>query len=46
MVEIEAERIAAIILDVCDTSEACAARAANLVLDYLTEVHQKATRRS
>jgi hypothetical protein len=44
MVEIDAERIAQIIFDHCHTSEQRAARAANLILDYLAEVHQKATR--
>jgi hypothetical protein len=43
MVEIDAERIAQIIFDHCHTSEARAARAANLIVDYLIEVHQRAT---
>ena len=44
VVEIDAERIAQIIFDHCHTSEQRAARAANLIVDYLVEVHQKATR--
>jgi hypothetical protein len=44
VVEIDAERIAQLIFDVCHTSEARAARASNLIVDYLIEVHRKATR--
>jgi hypothetical protein len=43
VVEIDAERIAQIIFDTCHTSEARAARCANLIIDYLAEVHQEAT---
>jgi hypothetical protein len=46
MIEIDAERIAQIIFDNCHTSEQRAAKAANLILDYLAEVHQKANRLS
>ena len=46
MVEIDAERIAQIIFDNCHTSESRAARAANLILDYLIEVHQGANKLS
>jgi hypothetical protein len=45
VVEIEAERIAAIIFATCHTTEARSAKAANLILDYLAEVHQRANRR-
>jgi hypothetical protein len=44
VVEIDAEKIAQMIFDICHTSEARAARAANLIVDYLAEVHQKATK--
>ena len=44
MVEIDAEKIAQIIFDTCDTSETRAAKAANLIVDYLIGTHQKATR--
>jgi hypothetical protein len=44
VVEIDAERISAIILEVCHSSATNAARAASKILDYLAEVHQKATR--
>jgi hypothetical protein len=46
VVEIDAEKIAQIIFDTCHTSEQRAARAANLILDYLAEAHQRATRAS
>ena len=46
VVEIDAQRIAQIIFDTCHTSEQRAARAANVILDYLAEAHQKATRSS
>ena len=46
VVEIEAERIAQIIFEVCHTSEARAARAANLIIDFLAEVHQQAIKLS
>jgi hypothetical protein len=39
VVEVDAERMAKIIFDVCPTSKACAAKAANLIIDYLIEVH-------
>jgi hypothetical protein len=42
VVEVDAEKIAQIIFDACHTSEQRAAKAANLVPDYLAEVHQKA----
>jgi len=43
MVEIDAERFAQIIFDTCHTSEARAAQAANLIVDYLIALHQNAT---
>ena len=46
VVEIDAERIAQIIFDTCHTSERARPEAANLILDYLAEAHQKATRLS
>lgn len=39
MVEIDAERMAQIIFDTCHTTEARAAKAANLIVDYLIELH-------
>jgi hypothetical protein len=42
MVEIDAERISAIILEVCHSSATNAAKAANKIVDYLIEVHQGA----
>jgi hypothetical protein len=44
MVEIDAEKIAAIIFAVCHTTEARSARAANLIIDLLIEAHQNASR--
>jgi hypothetical protein len=44
MVEIDVERIAQIIFDVCHTSEARAAQAARLICDYLIEVHSSASK--
>jgi hypothetical protein len=44
MVEIDAEKIAQIIFDTCHTSEARAASAANLIVDYLTEVFQSTSK--
>ena len=44
VVEIDAERIAAIIFATCHTSEQRATRAANLILDYLAEAHQAASK--
>jgi hypothetical protein len=44
VVEIDAQRIAQIIFDTCHTSEQRAA--ANVILDYLAEAHQKAARSS
>jgi hypothetical protein len=44
VVEIDAEKIAQIIFDACHTSEARAARAANLVIDYLIGTHQNASK--
>jgi hypothetical protein len=44
VVEVDAERIAQIIFEVCHTSEQRAARCANRILDYLTAVHQNAIR--
>jgi hypothetical protein len=38
VVEIDAERIAQLIFDVCHTSEARAARAANEIISYLAQV--------
>ena len=46
VVEIDAQRIAQIIFDTCHTSEQRAARAANVILDYLAEAHQNAARSS
>jgi hypothetical protein len=43
MVEIDAEKIAAIIFAVCHTTEARSARAANLIIDLLIEAHQNAS---
>jgi hypothetical protein len=42
MVEVDAERISAIILATCHSSATSAARAANLILAYLAEVFQAA----
>ena len=42
MVEIDAERISAIILATCHSSATSSARAANLILAYLAEVFQAA----
>lgn len=39
MVEIDAERMAQIIFDTCHTTEARATKAANLICDYLIELH-------
>ena len=39
VVEVDANRMAQIIFDTCPTSKACAAKAANLIIDYLIEVH-------
>jgi hypothetical protein len=44
VVEIDAEKIAAIIFATCHTSEARAAQAANKIIDYLAEAHQNANR--
>jgi hypothetical protein len=42
MVEIDAERIARIILTTCHSSATSAARASNLILEYLVEVFRAA----
>jgi hypothetical protein len=44
VVEIDAGRIAQIVFDTCHTTEARSAKAANLVLEYIAEVHQNAIR--
>ena len=43
MVEIDGTRLAQIIFEVCHTSEARAAEAANKIVDYLIGLHQNAT---
>jgi hypothetical protein len=42
LVEIDSERMAQIIFDTCHTTEARAAQAANLICDYLIEIHSNA----
>ena len=44
MVEIDAERIYEIILQTCHSSATDAARASNLILEYLAEAHQAASK--
>jgi hypothetical protein len=44
VVEVDATKIAQIVFDTCRTSEARATRAANLIIDYLAQAHQNASR--
>jgi hypothetical protein len=46
VVEIDAQKIAAIIFAACHTTEARSARAANAILAYLIQVHQDGTKLS
>lgn len=41
-VEIDAEKIAQIIFDMCHTTEKRSVQAANRIIDYLIEVHSNA----
>jgi hypothetical protein len=45
MVEIDAEHIAHIIVTLCATTDERAAKAANLIVDYLIAVHSAGTKR-
>jgi hypothetical protein len=44
VVEVDSEQMAQIIFETCHTSEADAAKAANLICDYLIRIHSNASK--